>query len=45
MTRIQQLFERRKCEGKALIAYLTAGDPSPDARPAWSPRSNAAARI
>lgn len=34
MTRIQQLFDRRKSEGKAaLIAYLTAGDPSADATP------------
>ena len=35
-TRIQQLFERRKSEGKAaLIAYLTAGDPSADATPGF----------
>src|ERR1700684_2650288 len=34
MTRIQQLFERRKSEGKAvLVAYLTAGDPSAEATP------------
>jgi tryptophan synthase alpha chain len=34
MTRIQQLFDRRKREGKAvLIAYLTAGDPSAEATP------------
>jgi tryptophan synthase alpha chain len=34
MTRIQQLFDRRKSEGKAaLIAYLTAGDPSAEATP------------
>jgi tryptophan synthase alpha chain len=34
MTRIQQVFDRRKSEGKAvLVAYLTAGDPSPDATP------------
>jgi tryptophan synthase alpha chain len=34
MTRIQQLFDRRKSEGKAaLIAYLTAGDPTPEATP------------
>src|ERR1700679_746145 len=33
-TRIQQLFNRRKSEKKAaLIAYLTAGDPSADATP------------
>jgi tryptophan synthase alpha chain len=36
MTRIQQLFDRRKSEGKAvLIAYLTAGDPSADATPGF----------
>lgn len=36
MTRIQQLFDRRKCEGKAvLVAYLTAGDPSADATPGF----------
>jgi len=29
-TRIQQLFERTRKEGRAaLIAYVTAGDPSP----------------
>jgi tryptophan synthase alpha chain len=34
MTRIQQLFDRRKREGKAvLVAYLTAGDPSAEATP------------
>lgn len=34
MTRIQQVFERRKAEKKAvLVAYLTAGDPTPDATP------------
>ncbi len=34
MNRIQQLFDRRKSEGKAvLIAYLTAGDPSAEATP------------
>ncbi|MEP7352848.1 MAG: tryptophan synthase subunit alpha [Acidobacteriota bacterium] len=33
-TRIQQLFERTKREQRAaLIAYLTAGDPTPDATP------------
>jgi tryptophan synthase alpha chain len=33
-TRIQQLFQRRKSEGKAvLVAYLTAGDPNPEATP------------
>ena len=33
-TRIQQLFERTRKEGRAaLIAYLTAGDPSPDQTP------------
>jgi tryptophan synthase alpha chain len=33
-TRIQQVFERRKSEGKAvLVAYLTAGDPTPEATP------------
>jgi len=33
-TRIQQLFSRRKSEGKAvLVAYLTAGDPTPEATP------------
>jgi tryptophan synthase alpha chain len=36
MTRIQQLFDRRKSEGKAaLVAYLTAGDPSADATPGF----------
>jgi tryptophan synthase alpha chain len=35
MTRIGCLFERLKREGrKGLIAYLTAGDPSPDRTPA-----------
>ncbi|MGA3186548.1 MAG: tryptophan synthase subunit alpha [Bryobacteraceae bacterium] len=35
-TRIQQLFNRRKSEGKAaLVAYLTAGDPSADATPGF----------
>jgi tryptophan synthase alpha chain len=35
-TRIQQLFDRRRAEGKAaLIAYLTAGDPSADATPGF----------
>src|ERR1039457_7628114 len=34
MTRIQQIFESRKSEGKGvLVAYLTAGDPSPEATP------------
>jgi tryptophan synthase alpha chain len=34
MTRIQQLFNRRKSEGKiALVAYLTAGDPTPGQTP------------
>ena len=34
MTRIQQLFDRRKREHKAvLVAYLTAGDPAPEATP------------
>ncbi len=34
MTRIQQLFDRRKREHKAvLVAYLTAGDPTPAATP------------
>src|SRR5271156_5458804 len=34
MTRIQQLFDRRKREGRAaLVAYLTAGDPTPEATP------------
>jgi tryptophan synthase alpha chain len=33
-TRIQQLFERTRREGRAaLIAYLTAGDPSPEKTP------------
>jgi tryptophan synthase alpha chain len=33
-TRIQQLFHRRATENKsALVAYLTAGDPTPDATP------------
>lgn len=33
-TRIQQLFERTRREGRAaLITYLTAGDPSPDQTP------------
>jgi len=35
-TRIQSLFSRLKTEHrKALIAYLTAGDPAPDSTPAW----------
>jgi tryptophan synthase alpha chain len=35
-TRIQQLFDRRKREGKAvLVAYLTAGDPSAEATPGF----------
>ncbi len=35
MTRIGRMFECRKREGrKALIAYLTAGDPSPERTPA-----------
>ena len=35
MTRIGRMFDRLKREGrKALIAYLTAGDPSPDRTPA-----------
>src|SRR6202163_2199822 len=35
MTRIGRLFENLKQEGrKGLIAYLTAGDPSPDRTPA-----------
>jgi tryptophan synthase alpha chain len=35
MTRIGQLFQTLKCEGrKGLIAYLTAGDPSPERTPA-----------
>jgi tryptophan synthase alpha chain len=34
MTRIQQVFERRKSEKKSvLVAYLTAGDPSAEATP------------
>src|SRR5271163_5152451 len=34
MTRIQHIFDRRKSERKAvLVAYLTAGDPTPDATP------------
>ncbi|MBI3471702.1 MAG: tryptophan synthase subunit alpha, partial [Candidatus Solibacter usitatus] len=34
MTRIGQLFERLKREDrKGLIAYLTAGDPTPDRTP------------
>src|SRR5436305_9524427 len=34
-TRIQMLFDRLRHSGKkALIAYLTAGDPSPDRTPA-----------
>jgi tryptophan synthase alpha chain len=34
-TRIQQLFERTRAEGRAaLIAYLTAGDPTPEQTPA-----------
>lgn len=34
MTRIQQLFERCKSEKRAaLVAYLTAGDPTPGATP------------
>jgi tryptophan synthase alpha chain len=35
MTRITKLFERLKAENRAgLIAYITAGDPSPDRTPA-----------
>lgn len=34
MTRIQQIFDRRKNENKAVLAaYLTAGDPTPEATP------------
>jgi tryptophan synthase alpha chain len=34
MTRIQALFERTRSEGRAaLIAYLTAGDPTPEKTP------------
>lgn len=34
MTRIQQIFDRRKSENKAVLAaYLTAGDPTPEATP------------
>lgn len=34
MSRITQLFERLKAEGRTgMIAYLTAGDPTPDATP------------
>lgn len=34
MTRIEQTFHRRKAENKAvLVAYLTAGDPAPEATP------------
>ncbi len=34
MTRIQQLFERTRREGRAaFIAYLTAGDPTPEKTP------------
>ena len=33
-TRIQQLFERTRAENRAaLIAYLTAGDPTPEKTP------------
>ena len=33
-TRIQQLFERTRAEGRAaLVAYLTAGDPTPEQTP------------
>src|ERR1700723_4740217 len=36
MTRIGKLFENLKREGrKGLIAYLTAGDPSPARTPEW----------
>jgi tryptophan synthase alpha chain len=36
MTRIQQVFDRRKSEGKAVLAaYLTAGDPSAEATPGF----------
>lgn len=35
MTRISRLFDRlRQADGKALIGYLTAGDPSPERTPA-----------
>ena len=34
MTRIGRLFEKLKREGRCgMIAYLTAGDPTPDATP------------
>src|SRR6202049_38162 len=34
-TRIQQVFDRRKTENKAvLVAYVTAGDPAPEQTPA-----------
>lgn len=34
MTRIGKLFERLKAEGRTgMVAYLTAGDPTPDATP------------
>src|SRR4051794_43202 len=34
MTRITQLFDRLKNEGRTgMVAYLTAGDPSPEATP------------
>ncbi len=33
-TRIQSLFDRLKKEGRAaLVAYLTAGDPTPERTP------------
>ncbi len=34
MSRITQLFDRLKAENRTgMIAYLTAGDPTPDATP------------
>ena len=45
MTRIGRMFEERKRAGrKSLIAYLTAGDPSPDRTPALVEACCAAAR-
>ena len=39
------LSDARAKASAALIAYLTAGDPSAERRPDWSPRSNGEARI
>ncbi len=43
-THLSALFAHlRERDAQGLIAYITAGDPSPTARPNWSARSSAAA--